>query len=58
MSKPAVEAHGLRKAFGEVQALDGRENLRLIERLSPVGREQARVRAAAAPISGTRTATS
>ena len=23
MSKPAVEAHGLRKAFGEVQALDG-----------------------------------
>jgi hypothetical protein len=25
MSKPAVEAHGLRKAFGEVQALDGAE---------------------------------
>ena len=23
MSKPMVEAHGLRKAFGEVQALDG-----------------------------------
>ena len=23
MSKPMVEAYGLRKAFGEVQALDG-----------------------------------
>jgi hypothetical protein len=61
MSKPAVEAHGLRKAFGEVQALaaqvrrvigqasqfaavdpnlTGRENLRLIGRLSRVGRRR------------------